>query len=89
MGQVQFWNRYLRHHTQAYATELSGNLNAVTRWKIFFQWDARQRRLEEHHYSFIREVSHTWDVEVKLRFDHRNSRKQRTLFSISCHLLRW
>ncbi|MDR0445180.1 MAG: LPS-assembly protein LptD, partial [Puniceicoccales bacterium] len=87
--QIQFWNRYLRRRTQVYATEFSGNLNAVTRWEIFFQWDARRHRLEEHRYSLIREVSQTWDIEVKLRFDHRDSRKQRTSFSISCHLLRW
>jgi LPS-assembly protein len=89
LWQVQVGNRYRRHSTREYTIEFSGKLNAVTQWEIFAKWDAHFRRIEEHHYSLTRQVSQTWNVEARLSFHHRHSRKQRSIFSISCHLIRW
>jgi LPS-assembly protein len=86
---LQIGQRHRRRRTRSYSAEVSGNLDAVTRWKVFFQWDARQHRLDEHGYRLTRQISQTWDLEVGLDIRYRDARRKQVRFSISCNLIRW
>ncbi|MDR3143403.1 MAG: LPS-assembly protein LptD [Puniceicoccales bacterium] len=87
--QLQIEQQYLRQRTRSYSAELSGCLDAVTRWKFFFQWDARRHRLDEHGYRLVRQISQTWNLEAGLSIRHRDAWKKHVRFFISCNLIRW